>query len=505
MALLEVNGISVRFGGVQALCDVELEVEMGEISGLIGPNGAGKTTLFNVISGALFPETGRVKFDGKDITGMSPSERCHAGIARTFQVVQPFSNLSAIENVAVAHVFGSSTKRHRPTRQEAIAAGLELLELGKICAKAHWPAAALTLSERKRLEMVRALATDPKLLLLDEVLAGLNPRETEEMMEIILALRDRRSLGILMVEHNVRAVTALSDAVTVLDFGTVIAQGDTTAVMAEKSVIRAYIGERVPSWEASSTEPDSLRIDPPMMKVEGMAAAYGDLQVVWDIGFVVRPGELVALIGPNGAGKSTALKALAGLVALKAGRIEFCGRSLTEEPPYRRIREGISFVPEGRRLFMGMTVRENLEMGGVMVLPWNEIQDEIQRIFELFPILAEKQRQSAGTLSGGQQQMLAIGMGLVSRPKLLMLDEPSLGLAPLIVEHVYEAISSLRRNGLTIILVEQQVFWALELADRVYVIENGRVSLEGNRDQLLKNSHLQERYFGNALTRSTPH
>ncbi|MSQ70277.1 MAG: ATP-binding cassette domain-containing protein [Betaproteobacteria bacterium] len=498
MALLELRGVSVWFGGVQALRDVGLDVEKGRISGLIGPNGAGKTTLFNVISGVLLPSTGRVGFDGRDITATSSAERCHAGIARTFQIVQPFSRLSAVENVAVAHLYGSSDKGHAPSRSEAVSRGLELLELGKLGAKAHWPAAALTLSERKRLEMVRALATNAQLLLLDEVLAGLNARETDEMMEIILSLRERLGLAILMVEHNIRAVTALADALTVLDFGTVVAQGATKSVLAEEAVIRAYVGERSLARDTGTRQPGSSKAESPLLEVEGLAAAYGELQVVWNVGFVVRRGELVALIGPNGAGKSTTLKALAGLIDIKAGRIEFCGKSLKLEPPHSRIRHGISLVPEGRRLFMNMSVRENLEMGGIIVPPPDGIRKGIERIFELFPILAEKQRQPAGTLSGGQQQMLAIGMGLISRPKLLVLDEPSLGLAPLMVEHLYRTIAALRRDGLTILLVEQQVFLALEFADRVYVIENGRVCLEGDREHLMENAHIQEHYFGNA-------
>ncbi len=241
MALLEVQQVSKRFGGVQALTRVNLEVEAGRLVGLIGPNGAGKTTLFNVISGILRPDQGRVFFCGEDLTGRSPHETCLRGIARTFQLVQPFARLSVVENVAAALLFG---RRGRGLRRQAAERQAEgLLEYGKLSDKARRPAGTLNLSERKHLEMVRALATWPDLLLLDEVLAGLTPQETEEMGEIIRKIQREFHLAILLIEHNMRAIMSLSESVVVLNYGTLIAHGPPDAVARDPAVIKAYLGE----------------------------------------------------------------------------------------------------------------------------------------------------------------------------------------------------------------------------------------------------------------------
>ncbi|OLE39515.1 MAG: branched-chain amino acid ABC transporter ATP-binding protein [Candidatus Rokubacteria bacterium 13_1_20CM_2_70_7] len=235
-----------------------------------------------------------------------------------------------------------------------------------------------------------------------------------------------------------------------------------------------------------------------MLEVRDLSVAYGDLRVLWGVGFTVRPGELVALIGPNGAGKSTTLKAIAGLIGVEDGTVTLDGTSLLGEPPYTRIRRGISLVPEGRGLFPAMSVEENLELGGFAVPPPEGLARALERVYALFPVLGQRRRQLAGALSGGEQQMLAIGMGLVSRPRLLVLDEPSLGLAPLVVDHLYDTIARLRREGLTILLVEQQIFLALELADRACVIETGRIRHEGSGRALLADPHVQAAYLGGA-------
>jgi branched-chain amino acid transport system ATP-binding protein len=244
VALLEVRHVSKRFGGVRALDGVALEVEAGQLVGLIGPNGAGKTTLFNVVSGALAPDGGRVRFRGRDITGLPPQVVCHAGIARTFQVAQPFGRLTVLENVVAGWLFGRRGAEGRVPRTAAEDGARELLEYGKLAAKAGHPAGTLTVSERKRLEMVRALATGPALLLLDEVLAGLNPQETEEMAAIVRRLVRDLGLAVVLIEHNMRAVMALSETVVVLSSGTVIARGEPARVARDPAVVAAYLGER---------------------------------------------------------------------------------------------------------------------------------------------------------------------------------------------------------------------------------------------------------------------
>jgi branched-chain amino acid transport system ATP-binding protein len=231
-----------------------------------------------------------------------------------------------------------------------------------------------------------------------------------------------------------------------------------------------------------------------MLKVNKINVSYGNLQALWDVTFEINEGDITVIIGPNGAGKTTTLKTIIGLLKPLRGSITFMNEKIDEMTPYERVKRGISLVMEGRRLFPDMSVLENLEMGAY--LNWDKRFDIIERIFQLFPILKERKNQRASTLSGGEQQMLAIARALMSRPKLLMLDEPSLGLAPKVVLQIFDLIEKLKDEGITILLVEQNVKHALELADRAYVLENGKIVLEGKGDELLENEHVKKAYLG---------
>lgn len=241
MPLLEVIRISKKFDGLRALDGVNLSVDPGEIFGLIGPNGAGKTTLFNVISGFLRPEEGQVRFQGEDLVGLRPHQICHKGVARTFQLAQPFFDMTVLDNVAAACLFG---RQRLASIQNARGKARHLLELLKLDTKALEPAGSLTLSERKRLEIVRALATGPELLLLDEVMAGLTPAEGQEIGAVIRQMQAEFRLTVLIIEHNIRLVTGLSHRMAVLNHGSVIAQGEPAEVVRDAEVIKAYLGER---------------------------------------------------------------------------------------------------------------------------------------------------------------------------------------------------------------------------------------------------------------------
>jgi branched-chain amino acid transport system ATP-binding protein len=232
-----------------------------------------------------------------------------------------------------------------------------------------------------------------------------------------------------------------------------------------------------------------------MLEVRGLSVAYGAVAAVWDATFAVRPGEVVALIGPNGAGKTSTLKAILGLIPPRSGEVAFQGQRLERQSAYQRVRSGLALVPEGRRLFPAMTVAENLELGAFAAGARRDSGEGLQRVLALFPRLAERRRQLAGTLSGGEQQMLAIGRALMSAPALIMLDEPSLGLAPRMIELLYEHLRALRHEGLTILLVEQFVYGALELADRGYVLERGRIVREGTGQSLLHDDYVQTTYL----------
>ncbi len=233
-----------------------------------------------------------------------------------------------------------------------------------------------------------------------------------------------------------------------------------------------------------------------MLTVERLECLYGKVAAVRDLSLEVRKGELVSLIGANGAGKTTTLKAISGVLAPSAGRIVFEGEDITRASPRRVLELGIAHCPEGRRMFPYMTVRENLEMGCYLRRDKAGIEADMQRLYERFPILHERRAQAAGTLSGGEQQMLAISRALISRPKLIMFDEPSLGLAPNLVERTFDIVRQIRAEGVTVVMVEQNAAAALELSDRSYVLEQGRVSLTGTGQALLDDPHVRQAYLG---------
>jgi branched-chain amino acid transport system ATP-binding protein len=233
-----------------------------------------------------------------------------------------------------------------------------------------------------------------------------------------------------------------------------------------------------------------------MLTLEAVSVVFGDLQVLWDIAFDVSEGEIVALIGANAAGKTTILKTIAGLVRPTRGRVVFEGKDLSRRLSHDIVSGGICLIPEGRRLFPEMTVRENLELGAFGRSVWRERATTLEQVYKIFPVLRERERQVARTLSGGEQQMVAIGRGLMSRPRLCMLDEPSLGLSPLNVRELFRVVRELRSSGTTVLLVEQNVLQTLTVADRAYVLENGRIVLEGSGHELLGNSHVKAAYLG---------
>lgn len=233
-----------------------------------------------------------------------------------------------------------------------------------------------------------------------------------------------------------------------------------------------------------------------MLELQGVSAGYGPVQVLRDVSLTVEEGEVVGLVGANGAGKSTTLKTILGLLPATGGTIRFLGEPIDGLPSYERVARGIAGVPEGRRVFPHMTVLENLEIGAYTVEDKGAVRRRLEHVYDMFPILARRRSQLAGTMSGGEQQMVAIGRALMSGPKLLMLDEPSLGLAPKIVSQVMETVRELARTGLTILLVEQNVRKCLEVAQRAYVLENGRVALGDASEALLADDRVREAYLG---------
>jgi branched-chain amino acid transport system ATP-binding protein len=237
-------------------------------------------------------------------------------------------------------------------------------------------------------------------------------------------------------------------------------------------------------------------VSEPLLLVDGLAARYGEMPVLWGISLHVSPGEMVALVGANGAGKSTTLKVIAGLHPMVSGEVRFLGRPTGEMPYYERVQAGMSLVPEGRGLFPGLTVSENLRIGAYVRWSTPGVDADLERMYGLFPRLRERRTQLAGTLSGGEQQMCAIARGLMARPRLLMIDELSLGLAPVAVDALLESLRSIVADGVAILLVEQDVGTALDVASRGYVLELGSIVMEGTAKALLENPKVQKAYLG---------
>jgi branched-chain amino acid transport system ATP-binding protein len=236
----------------------------------------------------------------------------------------------------------------------------------------------------------------------------------------------------------------------------------------------------------------------PLLELKALKVAYGGIQAVKGIDLFVAPGELVCLIGANGAGKTTTLKGITGLQPVKSGKIHYAGEDITGKPAFQLVRKGLSMVPEGRGVFGALTIEENLAMGAYVRDDRPAIRDDVERVFGLFPRLKERRRQTAGTLSGGEQQMLAMGRALMSRPKLLLLDEPSMGLAPLMVQKVFETVLAISSEGVTILLIEQNAKLALEVSGRGYVMESGEITLHGEAKRLLSDPKVRAAYLGEA-------
>jgi ABC-type branched-subunit amino acid transport system ATPase component len=536
MSLLSVRDVSIRFGGITALDSVGFDLNRGEILGLIGPNGAGKTTLFNCISGVIEPDAGQILFNGRAINHLKPHVRAQLGIARTFQNLQLWPSMTVLENLKLPiDALGRRNiamdalrlpfSVYQEKRADEIARGtlhaLGLLEHQDVLA------GDLPVGIQRRVEVARALCLRPQLLLLDEPAAGLDADETRNFADLLHTIRERFKVSILLVDHDMSLVMRACDYIYVLDFGRLLASGKPEEVRHNPQVIAAYLGEAkekletdtelatempAPSHVASpgpaagaapsdAASPHHLAGEPggasasTLLEVERLAAGYDHLEVIRDVSLRVAPGEVVACIGANGAGKTTTLRAISGMIKPVRGRVMFDGADITRRAAQDIVRLGLMHVPQGRGLFARLTVEETLRLAAYS----GHRGGDLKPAYETFPVLGKRKRQLAGSLSGGEQQMLAMARALLVRPKLLMVDEMSQGLAPTIVQRLFGYIEAFKAEGIAVLLVEQFVDSALSVADRAYVFEQGTIAHEESAARLRKDQSLiASSYLGTA-------
>ena len=518
--MLEVEDVSRRFGALVAVDQVSFRVGPGELVALIGPNGAGKSTLLDLLAGSQIPSSGRIRFAGRRLSGVAPHRVNALGIARTFQQIELFGSMSVRDNVVAGGavrggatllpgLLGLPTTRRMLARLRETAD--ECLDLVGLAHRATVPAAALPAGDRRLVAIARALATGPDWLLLDEPGAGLNAVEKDALLLVVRKLVERRKT-IIFVEHDMSLVGRLAERVLVLDRGKLIADGTPDDVRHEPRVVEAYLGSRRASPRQKASPCDAASCGAAaatrdvLLRVEDISISYGGLRALRNVSLTAAPGEILAIVGPNGAGKSSLLKGVARLIPTEGGSISLAGRPLSKLSAAQVVRAGVSLAPEGRELFGSLSVEDNLSLGSyvhakglgsVRFHASQHVQDALEQVFELFPRLRERRGQLAGTLSGGEGQMLAIGRALMNAPRLLLLDEPSLGLAPQVIDEIFDRLVELRSRGLSILLVEQNARAALEIADRALILEVGRAVASGSARDLQTDPKIVLAYLGN--------
>ena len=485
--VLDVRGVSKSFGGIRAVTDASLQVGAGEIHALIGPNGAGKTTLFNLVSGLYPTDSGTIKLNGREIQGVPSEAICHQGLARSFQITNLFKGLSIYENLRLSLQAQNAGRfnlwRDIDHYRDIHAETAELIKFLGLEGIETIEGGELSYGGQRLVDLGIALGSKPQVLLLDEPLAGLAAAERERVSNLVKNIA--ANIPVLIVEHDIDRVLGFSRTVTVMNQGEVLMTGTPEAVRADRRVQEVYTGTGVPEVEHASSERIGASATP-VLRFERVNTFYGKSHILHDATLDVREGEIVALLGRNGAGKSTLLKTLAGLVPLSSGTIEYAGADISRLPAPDIARAGIGYVPQGRGLFAGMTVRENLSLGrlarktdGSNGVVWNE-----EKILEYFPRLRERMDVAADYLSGGEQQMVAVARAMSGNVKLLLLDEPFEGLAPAVIIDLFKVFDRLRQH-ISIVIVEHNLDLVLALADRVFALERGAVFHEGPAQPLL--------------------
>ena len=559
-AVLQVRNLSKSFNGLKAVNNISFDLHQGEVVSIIGPNGSGKSTTINLISGFIKPDSGLIDIDSETVAGLSVPDISERGLSRTFQNGRVFGGLTVDENVAlgfhkrlnaqrpfkqvqryplirwlsllgetaVALVPGPKTRSEKQAVNERVEREVDRFK-ERLGNRRNDYTYTLSYANRRRTEIARAHISEPKLLLLDEPTAGMNQSETAEVLQQLQHLK-AQGHTILLVEHKIELVTALSDHVIAMDGGKIIAFDEPDEVRNNPQVVEAYLGKRneIRKTTAAGGQKDILAKQnaieaadavngvafvselsadrdvkssyaQPLLTLDNVDIFYGQVHALQGVSIDIPKGAIVSLLGGNASGKSTTMKTILGLKQPKNGTLTYEGNDITALSTRHRVQAGIAAVPEARRIFPAMTVEENLLTGAYTRKRGGDIAGDVEQMYERFPRLKERRTQQAGTMSGGEQQMLAFARALMSHPKIICMDEPTMGLSPKLVEDVLEQIAKLRDElGVSVLMVEQQAELALSIADYGYVLQNGRIRLRGKASDLLHNPAVQEAYLGGA-------
>jgi branched-chain amino acid transport system ATP-binding protein len=493
---IAVRDLAVSFGGVHAVRNLSFDARPGAITSIIGPNGAGKSTALNAICGFYRPDAGTtVTLGDRVVSTLRAYQIPRAGIARTYQTSQLFETMSVLDNVLIALKRGRlgalSFFGGKHDADDAEVAESLLAFVGYTGALER-PAAALPHVDKRLVEIARALAIRPSVLALDEPAAGLNAQDSAAIGALLRKLA-AAGMTVILVEHDMDLVMGVSNHVIVLDAGAKIAEGTPAQVAADPAVREAYLGagEHADRARARPLAPQEA----PLLTVRRLSAGYGAATIVRNATLDIAKGELVAVLGANGAGKTTLMRALCGLIRPVEGDVRFLGKHIDKLSGDRIARAGLVLVPEGRQVFPELSVIDNLRLGAYARTSADE-SSRIESLLSRFAALKARRHQRAGLLSGGEQQMLAIARGLMAQPQVLMLDEPSLGLAPKLLENLYDLVGELREEGTTILLVDQMAALALSVADRAYVLQSGAITHSGAAREVARDPALVKAYLG---------
>jgi ABC-type branched-subunit amino acid transport system ATPase component len=492
--VMEARDLAKSFGGIKAVTAASLAVGDRSLHALIGPNGAGKTTLFNVITGMFAPDHGSVVLAGRSIVGLPPHKIAAAGLGRSFQITNLFPRVSIAENLRLAvqardaSHFDGWADADRNDR--VLARTAELIRYLGLSGIEHAEAGSLSYGGQRLLDMGLALAGAPRVLLLDEPLAGLAAKERERVGDLIK--RISADVPVLLVEHDIDRVFALADRVTVMNEGKVLVDGTADDARESQVVREVYIGSGTAALAAKPRGHAERAGGPLVLDLDRVDAFYGKSHIVMGASLKVHEHEIVALLGRNGAGKSTLLKTIIGIVTAQGGRIVLSGEDLAGRAAAANARSGIGYVPQGRGLFAGMSVRHNLELGRLKRRSGEGVAWSDEKILEFFPRLRQRLDTPADFLSGGEQQMVAVARALSGHVRVLLLDEPFEGLAPAVIEELFEAFDRLRQE-LSIVIVEHNLDLVLALADQAYVLERGSVVHQGPAAALRDDLELRRR------------